>query len=137
FYVLRGFEVIGQLIAHSELKNSGIRLPVHGLSVTGSLEEAELGIPPASLQDVQSDEFVMGACLDSDLGVETAEPVVERPLTAIGRAAVEVTWLGCTTLMTFCGPQSQGSFSLRYSLSQSAAHITTIILSSCHLLYCR
>ncbi|KAI9430001.1 hypothetical protein H4582DRAFT_1825116 [Lactarius indigo] len=136
FDLSSGFKIMGQLIAHSELKGSGIRLPAHGLSVTGSLEEAELGIPPTSLQDVHSDGFVMGACLDgsaidffpealeklglcvprtepaqlhNEPAMETAEPVVERPLTAIGRAAVEVTWLGCMALMTFYGPQSQGS----------------------------
>jgi len=35
------------------------------------------------------------------------EEVVPQPLTAIGRAAVEVVWLGCTALTTFYGPQSQ------------------------------
>ncbi|KAH8989855.1 hypothetical protein EDB83DRAFT_2304917 [Lactarius deliciosus] len=126
-----GFKVIGQLIAHSDLNGSGIRLPARGLSVTGPLEEAELGVPPASLRDLHSDGFVMGACFDgSGTAVEffpkaleklglcvprtelphtgPAEPVVEQPLTAIGRAAVEIAWLGCMALMTFYGPQSQG-----------------------------
>ena len=45
--------------------------------------------------------------------MQTAEPskeeeeIVSQPLTAIGRAAVEVVWLGCTALTTFYGPQSQ------------------------------
>ncbi|KAH9023545.1 hypothetical protein EDB83DRAFT_2679082 [Lactarius deliciosus] len=117
-----------------DLNGSEIRLPVRGLSVTGPLEEAELGVPPASLRDMHSDDFVMGACLDGSgtaieffpealekLGLcvprteasvqhqtDPAEPVVEQPLTAIGRAAVEVAWLGCMALMTFYGPQSQG-----------------------------
>ncbi|KAH9170921.1 hypothetical protein EDB89DRAFT_1887555 [Lactarius sanguifluus] len=126
-----GFKVIGQLIAHSDLNGSGIRLPARGLSVTGPLEEAELGVPPASLRDVHPDGFVMGACLDGSgtaieffpraleklglcvprtelLHTGPAEPAVEQPLTAIGRAAVEVAWLGCMALMTFYGPQSQG-----------------------------
>ncbi len=132
--VYRGFKVIGQLIAHSDLIGSGIRLPVRGLSVTGPLAEAELGIPPASLRDVHSDEFVLGACIDGSgttieffpegleklglcvprteppvqLDIDPAEPVVEQPLTPIGRAAVEVAWLGCMALVTFYGPQSQG-----------------------------
>lgn len=139
--VRRGFKVIGRLIAHSDLNGSGIRLPVRGLSVTGSLAEAELGIPPASLRDVHSDDFVIGACLDrsgtiefvpegleklglcvprteppvqlhTHPGMQTAAPVDEdvdlQPLTAIGRAAVEVAWLGCMALVTFYGPQSQG-----------------------------
>ncbi|KAH8993420.1 hypothetical protein EDB92DRAFT_400794 [Lactarius akahatsu] len=137
-----GFKVIGRLIAHSDLKGSGIRPPVRGLSVTGSLEEAELGIPPASLRDMYPDNFVIGACIDgsgttieffpegleklglcvprahppvqlhTDPRMETASPmdegVVFQPLTAIGRAAVEVAWLGCMALTTFYGPQSQG-----------------------------
>ncbi|KAH9017307.1 hypothetical protein EDB85DRAFT_1874485 [Lactarius pseudohatsudake] len=134
-----GFKVIGRLIAHSDLKGSGIRPPVHGLSVTGSLEEAELGIPPASLRDVYPDNFIIGTCIDgsgttieffpegleklglcvpraqpsvqlhTDPRMETASLVDEvQPLTAIGRAAVEVAWLGCMTLTTFDGPQSQG-----------------------------
>ena len=141
FDVRRGFKVIGRLIAHSDLNGAGIRLPVRGLSVTGSLTEAELGIPPASLRDVHSDDFVLGACLDrsgaieffpegleklglcvprteppvqlhTHPGMQTAEPVDEevvlQPLTAIGRAAVEIAWLGCMALMTFYGPQAQG-----------------------------
>ncbi|KAI9437530.1 hypothetical protein H4582DRAFT_280030 [Lactarius indigo] len=138
-----GFKIVGRLVAHSDLKGSGIRLPVRGLSVTGPLEEAELGIPPASLRDVYPDNFVIGACIDGSgtaieffpegleklglcvprtqppvqlhagPGMETAEPVDEdivfQPLTAIGRAAVEVAWLGCMALTTFHDPQSQGS----------------------------
>jgi len=133
FDVRRGFKVIGQLIAHSDLIGSGIRLPVRGLSVTGPLGEAELGIPPVSLRDVHQDDFVIGACIDGSgttieffpegleklglcvpraeppvqLDIDPAEAVVEQPLTAIGRAAVEVAWLGCMALMTFYGPQSQ------------------------------
>ena len=137
-----GFKVVGRLIAHSDLNGSGVRLPVRGLSVTGSLAEAEQGIPPASLREVHSDDFVIGACLDRSGSIEfvpegleklglcepraepllqlhthpamqTVEPskeeeeVVPQPLTAIGRAAVEVVWLGCTALTTFYGPQSQ------------------------------
>ena len=141
FDVRLGFKVVGRLIAHSDLNGSGIRLPVRGLSVTGSLTEAELGIPPASLRDVHSDDFIIGSCLDrsgtiefvpegleklglcvprtephvqlhTHPGMQTADPVEEevvpQPLTAIGRAAVEVAWLGCMALTTFYGPQSQG-----------------------------
>ncbi|KAI9437463.1 hypothetical protein H4582DRAFT_2077012 [Lactarius indigo] len=139
FDVHRGFKVIGRLISHSDLNGSGIRLPVRGLSVTGPLAEAELGIPPASLRDVHSDDFVIGACLDrrgtiefvpegleklglcvprtesvqlhTHPGMQTEDPVeediVSQPLTAVGRAAVEVAWLGCMALMTFYGPQTQ------------------------------
>lgn len=141
FDVRRGFKVVGRLIAHSDLNGSGIRLPVRGLSVTGSLAEAEIGIPPASLRDVHSDDFIIGACLDRSGTIEfvpegleklglcvprtgplvqlhthpamqTADPiddeeVVPQPLTAIGRAAIEVAWLGCMALTTFYGPQSQ------------------------------
>jgi hypothetical protein len=136
FDVCRGFKVIGRLIAHADLNGAGIRLPVRGLSVTGPLAEAELGIPPASLRDVHSDDFVLGACLDrsgaieffpegleklglcvprteppvqlhTHPGMQTAETeeedVVLQPLTAIGRAAVEIAWLGCMALMTFYG----------------------------------
>ena len=141
FDVRRGFKVIGRLIAHADLNGAGIRLPVRGLSVTGPLAEAELGIPPASLRDVHSDDFVLGACLDrsgaieffpegleklglcvprteppvqlhTHPGMQTAETededVVLQPLTAIGRAAVEIAWLGCMALMTFYGGDPQG-----------------------------
>ncbi|KAI9453768.1 hypothetical protein BJY52DRAFT_1123296 [Lactarius psammicola] len=131
--IRHGFKVIGQLVTHSDLNGSGIRLPVRGLSVTGPLAEAELAIPPASLRDMYPDSFVIGACMDGSgttieffpegleklglcvprtepvrLDIDPAEPVLEQPLTAIGRAAVEVAWLGCMALMTFDGPQSQG-----------------------------
>ena len=138
-----GFKVVGRLIAHSDLNGSGVRLPVRGLSVTGSLAEAEQDIPPASLREVHSDDFVIGACLDHSGTIEfvpegleklglceprngpflqqqhthpamqTVEPskeeeeVVPHLLTAIGRAAVEVVWLGCMALTTFYGLQSQ------------------------------
>ncbi|KAF8269282.1 hypothetical protein EI94DRAFT_1015639 [Lactarius quietus] len=143
FDVSRGFKVIGRLIAREDLNGAGIRLPVRGLSVTGSLAEAKLGIPPASLRDVHPDDFVIGACLDctwstieffpegleklglcvpraqppgqlhTDPGLLTGEPPVDeatvfQPLTAIGRAAVEIAWLGCMALMTFYGPKPQG-----------------------------
>ena len=140
FDVRLGFRVVGRLIAHSDLNGSGIRLPVRGLSVTGSMAEAEIGIPPASLRDVHSDDFIIGLCLDRSGTIEfvpegleklglcvprteplvqlhthpamqTADPiedeVVSQPLTAIGRAAIEVAWLGCMALTTFYGPQSQ------------------------------
>lgn len=135
FDIHRGIKVIGRLIAHSDLNGAEIRLPTCGLSVTGSLAEAELGIPPASLRDAHPDDFVIGACLDRDgtsiieffpeglerlglcvprteppvqdhslPGMQIAEPENEdlalQPLTAIGRAAVEVTWLGCMAIMT-------------------------------------
>ena len=139
----RGFKIVGRLITHSDLNGAGIRLPVRGLSVTGSLTEAELGIPPASLRDVHSGDIVVGACLDRNgttieffpegleklglcmprtdhppvqlhthPGMQTAETedenVVLQPLTAIGRAVVEIAWLGCMALMVFHGPQDQG-----------------------------
>jgi hypothetical protein len=143
FDVGRGFKVVGRLMAHSDLNGAEIPLPARGLSVTGSLAEAELGIPPASLRDAHPDDFLIGACLDSDgatieffpeglerlglcvprseppiqdhslPGMQIAEPENEdialQPLTAIGRAIVEVTWLGCMALMTFYGPQSEVS----------------------------
>ncbi|KAI0266989.1 hypothetical protein BC834DRAFT_842712 [Gloeopeniophorella convolvens] len=64
FDAQRGFKVVGRLVAHSDLNGSGIRLPVRGLAVTGSLAEAERSIPPASLRDVHSDDFVIGMCID-------------------------------------------------------------------------
>jgi hypothetical protein len=139
----RGFKIVGRLITHSDLNGAGIRLPVRGLSVTGSLTEAELGIPPASLRDVHSGDVVVGACLDRNgttieffpegleklglcvprstdhpvqlhthPGMQTAETedenVVLQPLIPIGRAVVEIAWLGCMALMIFHGPQDQG-----------------------------
>ena len=138
FDVRRGFKIIGRLVDHSDLNGAGIRLPVRGLSVTGSLAEAELGIPPASFRNVDSDVLVIGVCLDrsgsielfpeglerlglcvprtvppvqphSHPGTQSADPVDEDVvLTAIGRAAVEVAWLGGMALTTFYSPQSQG-----------------------------
>ena len=129
-----GFKVVGRLIARSDLIGSGLRLPVRGLSVTGSLAEAEQGMPSASLREEYSDDFVIGVCLDRSGNIEfvpegleklglcvprsgpllqlqthpavwTVEPSKEedvpQQLTAIGRAAVEVVWLGCMALTTF------------------------------------
>ena len=131
FDVRHGLKIMGRLFAHSDLQGSRIRLPIRGLSVTGSLAEAELAIPP-----VHSDDFLMGSCLDPDgttidlfpdglekLGLcvprteppvqQTADPedVTFQPLNAIGRAAVEIAWLGCMALMTFYGPQPESEVS--------------------------
>jgi hypothetical protein len=64
FDIRHGFKVVGRLIVHSDLNGSGICLPVRGLSVTGLLAEAEKGIPPVSLRNVHSNDFIIGACLD-------------------------------------------------------------------------
>ena len=136
FDVRRGLKIMGRLLAHSDLRGSRIRLPVRGLSVTGPLAEAELSIPPVLSDNFLMGSCVdpdgatidlfpdglekLGLCVprtepllqDHTLPVmQTAEledkDVAFQPLNAIGRAAVEIAWLGCMALMTFYGPQSE------------------------------
>ncbi|VDB95970.1 unnamed protein product [Peniophora sp. CBMAI 1063] len=131
--VFNCFRAIGRLMTYDDLKGSNVRLPVHGLSVTGSLAEARRGIPAASLRDVHKDDYVIAICADrrkatvelfpdglDRLGLCVRDPNHVRrtapaemqhernpeqepafPLTAIGRAAVEMTWLACMSLMSF------------------------------------
>ncbi|KZV73335.1 hypothetical protein PENSPDRAFT_683011 [Peniophora sp. CONT] len=130
--VFNCFRAIARLMSYDDLKGSNVRLPVHGLSVTGSLAEARRGIPPSSLRNDHKDDFIIAICADrtngivelfpdglDKLGLCVRDPTYVRPtademqrernpeeepalpLTAIGRAAVEMTWLACMSLTSF------------------------------------
>ncbi|KAI0316509.1 hypothetical protein OF83DRAFT_1172832 [Amylostereum chailletii] len=131
--VLDSFRAIARLMSYDDLRGSGVRLPARGLAVTGPMEDAMRGIPPAKLRDVHQDDFViaiyasraagrveflpdglekLGLCeprTDSEeayhpaMQVRESEELEPQPLTAIGRAAVEMAWLGCMALTNFQG----------------------------------
>lgn len=115
------FRVCGRLVGYDELRGSGVRLPNMGLSITGPMWEGMQDIPPASLRDNHPDDFVIGYCHGRSKGFEFVPEGLTRlglavlvahtdnprefeipvVLTSIGRAAVEMIWLGCLALTSF------------------------------------
>lgn len=125
------FKVSARLIGYDELRGTGVRLPSIGLSVTGPLWEAMQDAPKSSLRQEHPGDCLLAVCFGREKGVEFltdgVEKVglclpteeVERPyvpesdhlsvndperevfLSAIGRAAVEMIWLGCMALTSF------------------------------------
>ncbi|KIJ68113.1 hypothetical protein HYDPIDRAFT_25558 [Hydnomerulius pinastri MD-312] len=125
---LPAFRVIARVVTYDELRNTGIRVPSDGLAITGPAWEAmSYTISPTLRQDLQTHDTVICICHGRDrgflfladalskLGLCTAEELPmhvsteeeeregEILLTAIGRAAVEMIWLGCLAITSF-GP---------------------------------
>jgi len=123
---LSAFKVSARLIGYDELRGSGVRLPNTGLSVTGPVREAVQFAPRLTIHDEHHDDSVVASCMGREQGIQffpeglfklgLSLPVseVENPaahnlelahmmLSPIGRAAVEMIWLGCMALTSF-GP---------------------------------
>ncbi|TCD69797.1 hypothetical protein EIP91_006110 [Steccherinum ochraceum] len=109
--------------------STSVRLPDCGLSITGSMTEAARFLPPPSIRDQSLDDIVVGVCHTRDNGMEflpeglvklglcmpTDQPYhapvsedeepeeIDVNLTPIGRAAVEMAWLGSMAVTCF-GP---------------------------------
>lgn len=124
---LRSFKAVARLVSYADLRETGVRVPAFGLSVTGSLKEATRFLPPASIRDQRLDDIVIGVCYNRPAGVEFIteglqklglcmptetpprppsnemddEEEEEVVLTPIGRAAVEMAWLGCMAVTSF------------------------------------
>ncbi|EKM54405.1 uncharacterized protein PHACADRAFT_258231 [Phanerochaete carnosa HHB-10118-sp] len=124
---LRCFKAVARLVSYIDLRETGVRVPSFGLSVTGSLKEATRYLPPPSIREEKLDDIAIGSCMGRERGVEfypeglqklglcmpTLNPprqptsetdVVEEEevlLTPIGRAAVEMAWLGCMAVTSF------------------------------------
>jgi hypothetical protein len=117
--MLSAFRVSARLVGYDELRGSGVRLPSNGLTVTGPLWEAQYS-PPTGLSTEHHDDVVVAACYGREKGIEflpdglvklglcvlsselapgELEPQVL--LSVIGRAAVEMIWLGCMALTSF------------------------------------
>jgi hypothetical protein len=117
--MLSAFRVSARLVRYDELRGCGVRLPSNGLTVTGPAWEAQYSAP-SGLSTEHHDDVVVAACYRRDKGIEflphglvklglcapcaelapgELEPQVA--LNSIGRAAVEMIWLGCMALTSF------------------------------------
>lgn len=124
---LHSFKAVARLVSYADLRETGVRVPAFGLSVTGSLAEATRFLPPPFIREQRLDDIVIGVCLNRLGGVEFVpeglqklglcmpseappmppsneiddEQEEEVVLTPIGRAAIEMAWLGCMAVSSF------------------------------------
>ncbi|GJE95479.1 hypothetical protein PsYK624_116640 [Phanerochaete sordida] len=124
---LRSFKAIARLVSYADLRETGVRVPTFGLSITGSLHDATRCLPPPSIREQRLDDIVIGHCFGRERGIEflpeglqklglcmPSEAPPRAPaseadvpeeenvvLTPIGRAAVEMAWLGCMAVTSF------------------------------------
>ncbi|KAF8893474.1 hypothetical protein BD779DRAFT_1506481 [Infundibulicybe gibba] len=124
--LLNSFHVSARLISYNDLQGTGVRVPDEGLTVTGPLDVAFNTMPAVREDDFY--ECVLAVCNSREAGVEfypeglvklglcllspappdtimedgePPEPIIE--LTPVGRAVIEMAWLGCMALTSF-GP---------------------------------
>lgn len=122
---LPSFRVSSHLMTYKDFRGSGVRLPDQGLSVTGPLSKAT---PPDVIPDIHMDAIAIAQCTKREIGIEflpeglhklglcQAEEVPpifdgENPegseielrfeLSAIGRAVVEMAWMGAMAVTSF------------------------------------
>lgn len=128
---LPAFRVVARVVTYDELQLSGIRIPSDGLAISGPEWEA-INYPASSpLRDAQMIDTVVCKCEGRERGFdflehgllklglstreesesppefpseEENEPEVKSTLTPIGRAAVEMIWLGCLAITSFGPP---------------------------------
>jgi hypothetical protein len=126
--LLPSFHITARLISYKGLQGSGVRVPDEGLTITGPLDVAVRTMPvPASNEAMYGRDWVIGVCHSRDAGIEfyqeglvkmglclqTSEPVQrlrseedvpEEPdveLTPVGKAVLEMAWLGGLALTSF------------------------------------
>ena len=126
---LQAFRICARLVSYSDMRETGVRLPDYGMSITGSMTEATRHLPSSSIRDSALDDIVIGVCHTREGGMEFLPEGLaklglcmprDRPirlpvredeeaeeseeyLTPIGRAAVEMAWLGSMAVTCF-GP---------------------------------
>lgn len=128
---LPAFRAVARVVTYDELRLTGIRVPSDGLAINGPEWEAINYPANVPLQDTQMvvvcqchgrdsgfdflehGLFKLGLCTQEEISAqaqelyETEEAEEEPPakmiLTPIGRAAVEMIWLGCLAITSF-GP---------------------------------
>ncbi|KAJ7267596.1 hypothetical protein B0H12DRAFT_1320784 [Mycena haematopus] len=123
--LLTSYHISARLVSHADLQGSGVRVPDEGLAVLGPWHEAWLTMPQIATRD--HGLLVIGTCVSRDAGIEfdpeglvkmglcipvppeagadelQEEPVAE--LTPIGKAVLEMAWIGCIAVTSF-GPVS-------------------------------
>ncbi|KAJ7800994.1 hypothetical protein B0H13DRAFT_1672726, partial [Mycena leptocephala] len=116
------YDIGARLVSHSELQSTDMYVPTQGLAVLSSWSEAWLSMPQLAKHDYglviigtytsreagvrfNADELVkMGLCscicLPPDAGAdECRKPIAE--LTPIGRAVLELAWIGGIAVTSF------------------------------------
>ncbi|KZT21410.1 hypothetical protein NEOLEDRAFT_758130 [Neolentinus lepideus HHB14362 ss-1] len=119
--LLESFRVCSRLLGYDDLRGSGVRLPTDGLAVTGPLSDAISSIPHPSVRAAYPESMVIAMCERREDGVQFMPDGLEKlglctpaarrnsipeldpdpQLTPVGRAAVEMAWLGCMALTSF------------------------------------
>ncbi|KAJ6494948.1 hypothetical protein DFH09DRAFT_1052726 [Mycena vulgaris] len=129
--LLASYHISARLVSHADLQGSGVRVPDEGLAVLGPWDEACRSMPQIATRD--HGLLVIGRCASREAGVEfdpeglvkmglcipvesnaaaaaaaagvpeelQEEPVAE--LTPIGKAVLEMAWIGCIAVTSF-GP---------------------------------
>ncbi|KAI0093071.1 hypothetical protein BDY19DRAFT_1045374 [Irpex rosettiformis] len=126
-FLLRSFRVNARLVSYDDLRGTGVRVPSYGLTVTGPMAEAMRYLPSPSIREQRLDEVVICHCTSRNSGMkfdpdglsklglcmptetpaamQIPDSVIPEPeeaiLTPIGRAAVEMAWLGCMAVTSF------------------------------------
>ncbi|KAJ7141327.1 hypothetical protein C8R44DRAFT_974870 [Mycena epipterygia] len=126
--LLSSYHISARLVSHADLQGSGVRVPDEGLAVLGPWHEAWLSMPQIATRD--HGLLVIGTCVSREAGVEfdpeglvkmglcipvpqdggmgagavadelqQEEPVAE--LTPIGKAVLEMAWIGCIAVTSF------------------------------------
>lgn len=113
---LNAFNILARLVSYKDIYGSGIRIPTNGLSVTGPIMEAIRAIPRIRFH-VDDLSLIIGFCDKRERGVEilpegceklglclprtSPDPDLDAPLSSLGRAAVEMAWLGALAVSGF------------------------------------
>ncbi|KAF8070463.1 hypothetical protein FPV67DRAFT_1413874 [Lyophyllum atratum] len=123
--LLSSFHITARLVPYNDLQGTGVRVPDDGLTVMGPLNIAFEQMPP--LTEPSPYEWVLGQCHSREVGIEfypdglikmglclQTSPPILRPtseeeevpepdvkLTPIGKAVLEMVWLGALALTSF------------------------------------
>ena len=122
---LNNFYIIARIVSHRDLQGTGIRVPDVGLAVSGPLDIAYDNMPT----DIPYGEYILGVCNSRDAGIDFLQEGFEKMglsrnmpnpnpvttdddddshsldsvavLTPLGRAVMEMAWLGGLALTSF------------------------------------
>ncbi|EJD02671.1 uncharacterized protein FOMMEDRAFT_140581 [Fomitiporia mediterranea MF3/22] len=113
---LSSFNILARLVSYKDVLGSGIRIPTTGLAISGPMSEGIAAIPQIRFQ-VDDLALMIAFCASRERGVEVVPEGVEKlglclprtnpdpdsdaPLSPLGRAAVEMAWLGALAIMGF------------------------------------
>jgi hypothetical protein len=124
--LLNNFYIGARVVSHRDLQGSGIRIPDVGLAVSGPLDDAYRNMPT----NVAHGEYIIGVCNSRNAGIDflpegfekmdlsrnmpnpNPVPAVDDDdsqsldlvamLTPLGRAVMEMAWLGGLAVTSFC-----------------------------------